>query len=203
MAVSRIRTATAVVVGDASACALLASGTTDCWGSNDSGELGNGTTTASDTPVAVRGIKSADAISAGVAACALLASGAIDCWGYNGTGELGNGTTNESDRPVAVSGITNATAISAGYGSACALLATGAIDCWGYGGGGKLGNGTMTIDSATPVAVSGITNATAVSVGGESACTLLDSGAIDCWGSNVGNGTATESDTPVQVSGLP
>ena len=99
------------------------------------------------------------------------------------------------------------TAIAAGEGCACALLPNGTVECWGYGGyGGELGrNGTMS-DAVTPVAVTGLTDVTAISVGGSSACALLTNGTVDCWGDNefgqLGNGTTSNSLTPVAVSGL-
>jgi alpha-tubulin suppressor-like RCC1 family protein len=85
----------------------------------------------------------------------------------------------------------------------CALLATGGIDCWGFNGRGELGNGTTT-NSATPVPVTGISNATELATGTNDACAQLAGGSIDCWGANesgeLGNGTATDSDVPVPVS---
>ena len=87
-------------------CALLISGSIDCWGDNDEGQIGDGTNENSSTPVAVSGITDAAAITAGGDhTCALLAGGGIDSWGENRVGELGNGKTSNSDVPVTVNEI--------------------------------------------------------------------------------------------------
>lgn len=98
-----------VVAGDAHTCALK-NGTVWCWGANGYGQLGNGTTTASSTPVQVSGITTATAVAAGGNSsighsCALLDSGTVQCWGVNSSGQLGNGTTNGSATPVPVIGL--------------------------------------------------------------------------------------------------
>ncbi len=218
VAVLRISSAIRITASAFHSCALLSGGQVECWGGNSFGELGNGTTTSSDVPVEVSGISNATAIAdGGIHACAVLSGGQMYCWGANYQGQLGDGTTSGpqacahstacSTTPVAVSGISNATAVAAGNEHSCALLSGGKIACWGADSAGQLGNGTTTNNSPTPVPVSGISNATAIA-GADSAhtCALSSGGHVECWGLNLygqlGNGTTTTSDVPVEVSGI-
>ena len=142
--------------------------------------------------------------------CAVLNTGAVNCWGTNSVGQLGNGTTTRSLVPVAVDTFTGgatAVSITAGGNHTCALLNTGAVNCWGRNFFGQLGNNTTT-DSLVPVAVDAFTGvaATAVSVtaGFYHTCAVLNTGAVNCWGSNgfgqLGNGNTTDSLVPVAVA---
>ncbi len=115
----------------------------------------------------------------------MLCDETIKWWGSGNKGQLGNGSTNDENTPVSESNITNATA-GADSGSqrkyprksqTCALVSNGTIKCWGSGAKGQLGNGS-TNDQNTPVSVSNITNATAISAGGEHSCALLSDGTI-------------------------
>ena len=121
---------TEVDAGQWHTCALLTGGAIKCWGDNDYGQLGDGTTTDSTTPVDVSGISTATILALGGShSCALLTGGAIKCWGRNVNGELGNGTTTDRTTPVDVSGISTATSIALGYEHSCAVLTGGAIKC--------------------------------------------------------------------------
>ena len=226
-----ISDATAIAVGGWNTCALHQDGTISCWGSNSYGELGNGRSTGdtddtsedSAVPVKVTGISDATAIAVGGwHVCALHQDGTISCWGSNSYGELGSGLTPEegelSDLPVKVVGISDATTVTAGGGYTCALHQDGTISCWGGNSYGELGNGQSTGDirdtsanSAVPVKAVGISNAMAVSTGGNHGCALLQTDEIACWGDNrlgqLGNGESTgtredrsaDSNVPVKV----
>jgi alpha-tubulin suppressor-like RCC1 family protein len=136
---------TAISAGTQHTLAVLSSGTVMAWGGNSSGQLGNGTTTNSDVPVAVSGLSEVTAVSAGANhSLALLANGTVWAWGGNQSGQLGNGTTAPSTTPVEVMGLKEVTAISAGNAYSLALLANGTVVSWGANQVGQLGNGTNT-----------------------------------------------------------
>jgi alpha-tubulin suppressor-like RCC1 family protein/alpha-beta hydrolase superfamily lysophospholipase len=200
--VSGISTATAIGIGWDHSCALLSDSTIKCWGRNDSGQLGNGTTTNASTPVAVTGISTATALGIGAYhSCARLSDSTIKCWGNNGSGQLGDGTTTHSPLPRPVTGITSATTIAAGNHT-CATLNDATVKCWGNNVFGQLGNGTTT-GSSTPVTVSGLTNAVQLGLGLDHSCAVVGTGAVKCWGHNgegaLGNGSTADSNVPVDV----
>ena len=95
---------TAISTGSYHTCALLSTGAAKCWGKNTSGRLGDGSNTASLTPVSVSTLSTGViAIAAGEAhTCAVLNTGAVKCWGYNVSGQLGDGSTTQSFTPVGV-----------------------------------------------------------------------------------------------------
>jgi len=208
------QTVTNVSVGSSYACAV-AGGQAYCWGLDTNGQLGDGGSSYSSTPVAVNtsGVlngQTVTAISAGTTHTCAVAGGKAYCWGQNPYGELGNGTTSDSSVPVAVtaSGALNGkfvTDISAGGNHTCAI-ASGQVYCWGLNSYGQLGNNSVT-NSSVPVAVSTsglLSNKTvsSVSAGTSNTCALAANQAF-CWGGNslgqLGNNTTDTSYVPVQV----
>jgi cysteine-rich repeat protein len=171
-------------------CARLSSGAVKCWGANYAGQLGNGTTTNSSTPVSMSGISNAIDVSVGgTNTCVVLQDGTIRC---AGTGYTGVATIPDISNAIQVSVMTTST---------CALLSGHTVKCWGENSNGTLGNGSTT-SSNTPVGVTGISNAVKLMHGGYShMCALLDDTTAKCWGYNhtsqVGDGTQTNRTTPV------
>lgn len=93
-------------LGDFHSCAVLKTGRVRCWGNGDDGQLGDGTTKDSDTPVEVVGISDAEAVAVGSGhSCALRRGGRVSCWGRNSFGQLGDGTETKRAKPVEVAGL--------------------------------------------------------------------------------------------------
>jgi alpha-tubulin suppressor-like RCC1 family protein len=210
--------AKAIVSGFSHSCALLVDGNVACWGGNNVGQLGDGTTTNRPTAsvAPLPGSTRATAISTGGRhTCALLADGDIVCWGGNDAGQLGDGNTiNRTTPPTAITlpvADVKAIGVDAGADHTCALLANGEMTCWGRNAEGQLGDGT-TIPRLSPVTVSVApgTRALAVDTGAKHTCALLAGGAVTCWGDNewgqLGRGTSgpgTNLLAPIGTLSLP
>jgi alpha-tubulin suppressor-like RCC1 family protein len=203
VAVAGLSNAVQVAATDWHTCARLSDGRVQCWGSNISGgEIGDGTTSSTLTPVFVQGLSTAVQVSIGTYhSCSLLSDGTVRCWGYNASGELGDGTTNSALAPVAVQGLSSAVQITAGWAETCALLSDGTVDCWGI----SESTGSTT-KSLVPLAVPGLSGVLEVTTGYLVSCARLQDSTVKCWGYNgdgeLGNGTNDDSSTPVSVVGL-
>ena len=197
----------AVAAGEYHSCALSAAGTVWCWGRNNYGQLGIGSTTSSTVPVALSAPMhtGAQAITAGMLhTCALSANGRGFCWGYNFSGQVGDGSTANQTSPVQVGGFgNNGRAISAGSYHTCGLDRNGRAMCWGWNARGSLGDGTQTNRSvATPV-LRVPTNSRMIAAGSSHSCLLAPARRVFCWGDNgngqLGNGTTNRSLVPIRV----
>lgn len=189
---------------------VCADSTVKAFGENATGQLGDGTSTDRSTPIAVPGLSSMVAVSAGgdqleAHSVALKSDGTVWAWGSNLYGGLGNGGTTNTTAPVQAIGLTNVIAIAAGGWHTVALKKDSTVWTWGWNVDGQLGDGTTT-DRTVAAKVNGLSDVVAIAAGTYHVLALKADGTVWAWGDNVsgqiGNGTTTDRTTPMQVSGL-
>jgi alpha-tubulin suppressor-like RCC1 family protein len=211
-----------VAVGNGGTCAVKRDGSVWCWGANDAGQLGQGTSDpqAHAAPVRVTLPPASQVAYGAFHVCALLRDGGVQCWGTNKFGQCGvapamsDAQCDPGDgltaaclrRPRAVAGLAGVRAITAGRNHTCALLGDGSVRCWGLNDSAQLGNGMLEPDTSprpAPVAVAGLADVAQISAGGSHTCAVLADGSVRCWGwGDLGQlgGAATTSCT---VAGSP
>ncbi len=191
------------------------------WGSNNRGQLGNGTTADSSVPVQVvspNGSGSLDGVIAvsggGSHSLALTNTGAVYAWGDNSAGQLGVGSaTASSSTPVQVSfGSGKPVAIAAGKNHSLALMDDGTVYSWGGNLNGQPGDGGSSANVFTPVLVMGpdginpLKGIVAIAAGNQFSLALAHDNTVYAWGTNLrgelGNGSASDHvSLPAQVVG--
>ncbi len=192
-------------------CGRTTAGAAYCWGDNEYGSLGNGSTTSTATPTAVAssGQVWAQLVGGSYFNCGRTTANVAWCWGDDYYGELGDGgSVIEHDSPIMVAGGLQFTQLSTsgvdgdGY-TVCGLTSDGSAYCWGYNGYGEFGDGTTT-DENVPTAVAGGHHFASIAAGAYHTCGVLLGGAgTMCWGYNgygeLGDGTTMDQLTPVMV----
>ena len=181
--------------------AVLADGSVRSWGAGANGQLGNGATSSSSTPVQVTGLTGGvrEVSAGGNHSLALMHDRTLRAWGINSDGQLGDGTTTQRTTPVAVSSLTDVTAIATGPNNSVAVSG-GALFAWGENFLRQVGDGTTT-DRHSPVAVVGTTGTfVAVAQGLNHTLALTDAGVVWSWGLGT-NGQLGRS--PAQGTGDP
>jgi len=201
---------TEIAAGQHHTCALLGTGAVRCWGSNDFGELGDGTLVGKSSPVAVSGLGPDGVRVTKIGGgshrnVALTATGAVVEWGASVTV---NAATAQPI-PVSVAGATSGiSSVACGDSHSCAITSAGAVRCWGYNAEGQLGDGTSGNARSNALDVQALTgSASMVAGGGYHTCALLSSGAVSCWGWNLWGQLGTDSAieqraVPALVDGL-
>jgi alpha-tubulin suppressor-like RCC1 family protein len=167
-------------------CGLTNSGTAYCWGDDNSGQLGDSSTSDKLSPVAVRaGFRFASITAGSGHTCGLTSNGAAYCWGDNTWGQLGVGDTAPRLTPAPVGGSHTFLSLWAGTAAhTCGLTTTSAAYCWGGNGWGQLGVGD-TIRRVAPALVAGGLTFGTLSLGDIHTCGLTNAGAGYCWGDDM------------------
>lgn len=164
-------------------CAATRVGRVHCWGFNNQGQLGDGTSETRITPVASPGVTDAVAITAGRShSCALRADGTLLCWGANLAGQLGDGSFETRQLlPVPVDGLSEVIDVSAGGEHTCAVVRDGRLFCWGDNDRGQVGPDEAG-SYRRPVPVPLGEPVVEVSGGFAHTCARTRSGRVLCWG---------------------
>lgn len=230
--VSNLTDVLAVAGGGLHSLAIKSDGTDDStsndgtvwtWGNDFNGQLGDGGTNANkNTPVQASGLTDMVAVAGGSNhSLAVKSDGSVYTWGGNNKGQLGydpdptTTTFEDSSTPGQVSGLTDVVAVAGGTSYSLALKSDGTMWAWGNNDVGQLGNGESGsgLTSITPVQVedpsdaSGFfTGVVAVAAGSHHSLAVKSDGTVWAWGWNpygqLGDGTTTNSSTPVQASNL-
>lgn len=216
-----------LAAGGRHTCGLSAQGVAYCWGANESGQLGDGSTVGSHVPVRVAGTMRFSSISAGEKhTCAVSWGQTLFCWGDStaiGTrfyvAEQARSTLVpvqlqlvsppqrmrfSANEPPSAPIMDSIQAVAAGSDYSCAVEISLALYCWGRNAQGRLGFPGAR-ERSEPVRVGGELRFRAVAVGrGHHSCGLSTEGQIYCWGANqfgqLGDGTKNPSATPVRAS---
>ena len=209
-----IYTNTTIAAGTYNGCAILENQSMVCWGDNEYGQLGDGTTTGSAVPIYVNVAANETPVEVTVGqvtACALMESGNIYCWGSGYYGKMGNGEpwnddyVNTEMRQVLLPEGQGGQTVSISGGHICTILDNGDVYCWGRGNQGQLGyGGTSNRNIPAKVNLPGQRSAIAISTGTYMTCAITTDGMGYCWGENdegqLGNGTTnSRRTTPVEV----
>lgn len=194
----------AIAAGRAHSMALMSDDTVRAWGLNDSGQLGDGTTTSSSTPVTSGTSGVTSFIAAGDdASMAVKSDGTLYAWGENQYSVLGDAGTADSSSPALISTLANVALVEIGGRHAVAVRTDGAVLAWGRNNAGQLGKGSAVPFVTRPTTVTSLSDVVAVGAGNEHSLYVKENGTVWASGSNengqLGDGTTTNRTVPVQA----
>lgn len=196
-----------VSAGRGHSIAIHNDGTLWTWGTNTSGQLGNGTVDilsfSTSLPTQIGLLTDWKQADGGLDfTVAVKTNGTLWTWGGNASGQLGDGTTLSKSSPILVGALTNWKQVSCGYADAKAIKTDGTLWAWGHNANGQLGDGTTT-NKSSPVQIGSLTDWSTVVCGNNHALAIKHDGTLWAWGNNtngqLGDGTTASKSSPVQV----
>lgn len=198
---------TNISLGVSSGCGINAANKLYCWGSNSSGQIGNGNTIIQPLPIHIDVANSYQQVAVGNGyACAIRFGGQLTCWGVNSSGQLGDGTTTPRNLPVVIDSGTSYIKVSTYASTTCGVTIANQLKCWGNKLYGQVGDGISSGTQTTPVLINAGNPYIDVAMGADHACAVRMTGEVDCWGrgdlGQIGDGNTLDRNMPTQVSSL-
>ncbi len=199
-------------------CALKADSTVACWGDNESGQLGTGSSSPSQTgtPQLVR-IAGGETLNRVLAlrsgahhSCAIVDDGAYStyCWGDNSYHQISSGAANVVYAATQVPSLTSNLLLTTTMYSSCSVTLRQGFECWGsndYGESDGTGATGSNVSAPAPIAaLQGVALPEYTSGGNEFICALTATGGATCFGrgtdGELGNGGFDTLPTPQTVN---
>lgn len=184
--------------------AVAQDGTLWSWGYNNSGQLGDGSTT--NRTAAVKIGTDSDWVSVGAGyyhSFAIKSNGTLWAWGYNSAGQLGNGNSTNQLSPIQI-GTSQWQAVTGGEEFTIAIKSNGTLWTWGTNSFGQLGDGGVTTSRNAPFQVGTDTNWWKIAAGRYSSYALKATKKLWAWGINgkcqVGDYATTNRVLPVAIA---
>ena len=185
--------------------AVRQDGTLWAWGRTDNnGSLGDGTTTASASPIQIGTDTNWSKVYAGeLHSMAIKTNGTLWAWGTNAWGYLGDGTQTSRNSPVQIGAGTDWASIALGDRHSLGIKTNGTLWAWGYNDQGQVGDGTSGNFRTSPVQIGTATNWKSVAAGYFHSIGLKTDGTLWSWGyganSALGQGNTTTYLVPTQI----
>lgn len=195
-----------VTTGENHTCAISLDNRLFCWGSNEDGQVGGGSSTGTqNSPLHIdSGVTYLSVASGDMHTCAITTDNKLKCWGRNEYGQLGLGDTSERTSPTDTDNTASYKYVAAGSRSTCAIRTDDKLFCWGYNANYQLGDLSAT-NRNLPTAIDATESYKMVAVGSKHGCAITLADTMKCWGTNnygqVGDNGVTTRNQPVAVYG--